>query len=369
MHRHIQDSPDRVRLLSRIADLRPAIEARAAGYDAAAAFPVDDWAALREAGLLAAVLPQRAGGLGLGTEPYGAEALMQTLRCLGSANLAVGRLFEAHVNALRLVTRFGTPAQLTHIAETVRAGATFGLWVTDPPKAALRASCEGQLQGGKAFCSGAGQLSHAVVTLRDPTDAVRMAILPTAGAVATPLPMQLQGMRAATTGQVSFDGLRINAEDWLGEPDAYMEEPDFSAGAWRTCAVTCGGLEALLGLAIAQLVARGRDGDPHQRARIGRAWIAQETALHWLSRAADAAELGAAPADAIATAGFARTAIEAVCLEVIQLVERSIGLPAFLHPSPIERVRRDLATYLRQPASDEVLDQAAAHVMQARFSP
>lgn len=368
MDQYVSASTGRARLLARLADLRSAIAARAAGYDAAASFPLDDWSALRAVGLLAAVLPQRAGGLGLGTEPCGAEALMQALRCLGGANLAVGRLFEAHVNALRLVTHFGTSAQLTHVAATVRAGATFGLWVTDPPEAALRASSEGRLQGGKAFCSGAGQLSHAVVTLRDPTDAVRLAILPTAGVVATPLPMQLQGMRAATTGQVSFDGLRIDTQDWLGEPDAYMAEPDFSAGAWRTCAVTCGGLEALLGLAIAQLVARGRDGAPHQRARIGRAWIAQESALHWLARAADVAELGAAPADAIATVGFARTAIEDACLEVLQLVERSIGLPAFLQPSPIERVRRDLATYLRQPAADEVLEQAAAHLIKARFS-
>lgn len=367
MDQVVSDSADRKRLLARLAELRPAIEARAGECDAKAVFPADDMAALWGAGLLAAVLPQRVGGLGVGTEPCGAETLMHALRCLGAGNLAVGRLFEAHVNALRLVTRLGTPAQLTRVAAAVRAGAMFGLWVTDPPENALRAAADGRLQGGKAFCSGAGHLSHAVVALRDPADAVRLAIVPLDGAVATPLPVQLQGMRAATTGQVRFDGLRLDPDDWLGGADAYMEEPDFSAGAWRTCAVTCGGLEALLGLAVSHLVARGRDGDPHQRARVGRAWIAQQTALQWLSRAADAAELGAETGDAIATVGFARTAIEDACLDVIQMVERSIGLPAFLHPSPIERVRRDLAVYLRQPAGDEVLVEAAAHIMRTRF--
>ena len=37
-----------------------------------------------------------------------------------------------------------------------------------------------------------------------------------------------------------------------------------------------------------------------------------------------------------------------------------------MQPSPIERVRRDLATYLRQPAADEVLTEAAAHVMRTQ---
>lgn len=354
---------DHKRLLAAVAALLPDMTARAAGYDEACAFPLDDIAALRGTNLLAAVLPRRAGGLGLGTEPQGMETLTLVLRLLGRGNLAVGRLFEAHVNALRLVAVRGTPAQLCRAAALVQLGGLFGLWVTDPQEDALRATADGYLHGGKAFCSGAGQLRHVVVTLRDPAGAVRLAMLPTAGAVATPLPTRMQGMRAATTGRIAFDGLPINSEAWIGRPDDYMAEPDFSAGAWRTSAVTCGGLEALLRFAMAQLVARGRDTSPHQRARMGRAWIAQETALLWLSRAAEAAECAAATMDAVATVGFARIAIEDACFAVMHLVERSLGLAAFMQPSPIERVRRDLATYLRQPAADEVLTQAAAHVM------
>jgi hypothetical protein len=53
-------------------------------------------------------------------------------------------------------------------------------------------------------------------------------------------------------------------------------------------------------------------------------------------------------------------------VETLNLVERSIGLPAFLAGTDIERTRRDLATYLRQPAPDEVLSEAAAHVVRMR---
>jgi hypothetical protein len=43
------------------------------------------------------------------------------------------------------------------------------------------------------------------------------------------------------------------------------------------------------------------------------------------------------------------------------LVQRSLGLSAFLRSNPVERMCRDLATYLRQPAPDEAFAVAAAY--------
>ena len=358
------------RLLQQVAELLPAMAARAAGHDQAGTVPRDDIAALWGMGGLSAVLPVRAGGLGLGTEPYGAGTLSRLLRLLGRGNLAVGRLFEAHVNAIRLIAQHGTPRQLGTAAVQVQSGALFGLWVTDPAEHPLCAGWDGALRGGKAFCSGAGFVERAVVTLRDPGGDIRLANVPTAGSLATPLPMQMQGMRGAKTGRVSFEGMRIDAQDWIGQPGDYMAEPDFSGGAWRTSAVTCGGLEELVTLAMRHLRDRGRASEPHQQARMGRAWIAKETALLWLDRAAATAEQdqdGVSTDDIVNEVGLARIAIEAACVEAMHLVERSLGLAAFMQPSPIERIGRDLATYLRQPAADEVLAQAAAHVMQTRI--
>ena len=50
------------------------------------------------------------------TSPLGrcrlpAEALGRLLARLGEASLALARLFEAHVNTLQLILRYGTPAQ------------------------------------------------------------------------------------------------------------------------------------------------------------------------------------------------------------------------------------------------------------------
>ena len=67
------------------------------------------------------------------------------------------------------------------------------------------------------------------------------------------------------------------------------------------------------------------------------------------------------PDRVIAYVGLARMAIETACLDAMQVVQRSLGLSAFCQGNPIERICRDLGTYLRQPAPDEVLTEAAAY--------
>jgi alkylation response protein AidB-like acyl-CoA dehydrogenase len=358
----------RADLLGRIRGLRRSMIARAQGLDMAAQFPAEDIADLHAAGALLAPFPTAAGGLGLGSEACGATSLSDILQALGYAHAAVGRLYEAHVNAVRLLARYGTPAQMQRAARDAGGGCLIGLWVTDPPAGGLSARGSFVLSGGKAFCSGAGHLSRALVTCAHPDGTTRLAYVSTETAEATKLPAGLQGLRAAVTGQISFAGARITGDDWVGGPGVYLREPDFSAGAWRTSAVTAGCLARLVDIAIGLLQARGRAGNPHQQARIGQAWIARETARLWTEVAARAAE--GADADEtrqiVATVNFARIAIEAASLQALTLVERSLGLQAFLVGTEVERVRRDLATYLRQPAPDEVLTEAAAFIMRER---
>jgi alkylation response protein AidB-like acyl-CoA dehydrogenase len=169
-------------------------------------------------------------------------------------------------------------------------------------------------------------------------------------------------MRAAVTGAVDFSGCLVEADALLGEPGDYLREPDFSAGAWRGSAVALGGLQRLLELTREQLAASGRLDNPHQLRRLGRALIAGETSRLWVRAVARVAEdRNAEPAHAVAYTGLARIAIETACLDAMQRVQRSLGLTAFRRGNPVERICRDLATYLRQPAPDDVLTEAAAH--------
>jgi alkylation response protein AidB-like acyl-CoA dehydrogenase len=168
-------------------------------------------------------------------------------------------------------------------------------------------------------------------------------------------------MRATATGRINLDGLPIESCDFIGDADDYLREPAFSGGAWRTCAVTLGGVEALIEFARQQLIDRGRHQSPLQQARMGRAFIAVETIRRWTIRAAQIAETNeGSPEEIAAYVNFTRTAAEAGALEIIRLIQQSIGLAAFMCPSPIERLIRDLSTYLRQPAPDEALTEAAA---------
>ncbi len=350
-------------LLTRLEALLPTMQDRAAALDSAAQFPAEDIADLRAVGVLSAPVPTRLGGLGIGTEPDGALATFELFRLLGRGNLALGRLVEAHVNALRLVFRYGDAATCDQAAEDAQAGHLCGLWVTDPADGGLTAGHDGKLSGGKQFCSGAGHVTRAVVTAEH-HGAIRLAYVALGSDVAVrALPGGLAGMRAATTGQVAF---HATASRLFGEPGDYLREPDFSCGAWRTSAATLGGLEALTGQFRQQLQARGREGDPHQQSRFGQALIATETARLWMMEAAIRAETSD---DAIAYVGLARLAVERACLDVMELVQRSLGVAALLRSNPVERLCRDLATYLRQPAADMVLTEAAAAQLAAKILP
>lgn len=355
---------DPSRLLREVADLVPTMQARATAHDAAASFPRDDLADLRAAGAFAAPLPRALGGLGLGTERDGAAALASLLRLVGRGSLVVGRVFEGHVNALRLVVRNGTPEQARATADDAWSGELFGVWNTQAHDCPLTLA-DGALSGAKTLCSAAGFATRALVTADLPGGARQMALVRLApGERADVSEWTAQGMRGSATGRVSFDGLRAPLVTLIGGPDDYIRQPDFSGGAWRVLAVLAGGLDGLAEAFRAHLLARGRDGDPHQRARAGRVFALQNTVRLWVGQAAALAEDDRSDGGrVVAFTDLARGAVEAACLEALTLVSRSVGLSAFMRPEPVERISRDLATYLRQPAPDAALTNAAAYFL------
>ncbi|MDP3417458.1 acyl-CoA dehydrogenase family protein [Falsiroseomonas sp.] len=355
-------------LLAALREAAAHIAAEAATLDVDGAFPGAGVAALRDIGLLTAPLPRALGGAGLGTTPEGAAPLATALRLVGRASLPLGRLYEGHVNALRLVLRHGSPAQAEAAARDARRGCFFGVWNTDGFNEPPLAVADGVLRGRKILCSGAGRVDRALVTARDSVAAPPQMLLVdlAPGERADLSPWTAQGMRASATGAVDFTGLPAVL---IGQQGDYLRQPDFSGGAWRFAAVQCGGVEAVLGLLRAHLSHTGRGGDPHQAARLGQAAMAAETARLWVHSAAQRAEAALPEADTVAYVNLARLAVERTALDVLELAQRSIGLQAFMRPNPIERVARDLATYLRQPAPDRALVGAAAHVLEAAAEP
>ncbi|KAA9325293.1 acyl-CoA dehydrogenase family protein [Hymenobacter busanensis] len=352
-------------LVAAAAHLVPRLAAHAAESDYDGGFPSREFDWLRAADLLTGPLPAALGGASL-VQPEHTLPLLMLLKHLGRGNLAVGRVYEGHTNALQLIGRFGTPAQQQRYAADAHAGHLFGVWNTEAADGVKLEPLPGgryRLQGSKTFGSGAGHVTRPLLTAALPDGGWQMLVLP---ADAQPPTYdasfwQPLGMRASASFRVDLSGLEIGSDDLLGQPGDYYRQPWFSGGAIRFAAVQLGAAEALFDTARDFLRGLGRTDDPYQRQRLGEMAILVESGHQWLHGAAAHAGRPAAIEQAEATVAYAnmvRTAIEEVCLRVLQLAERSVGARGLLRPHPLERLHRDLTHYLRQPAPDAALADA-----------
>ena len=73
------------------------------------------------------MLPSAEGGAGLATDAALTEVLAGVLRRVGGADLSAGRLFEGHVNAVKLEHRYASPETAEAVSADVRAGAWSGV--------------------------------------------------------------------------------------------------------------------------------------------------------------------------------------------------------------------------------------------------
>lgn len=335
----------------------------AANLDTDDAFPSAEIAALAECGLLAAPLPVAEGGHGLGLSSQAAALTARVLATIGGGSLPLGRVYEGHVNAVKLICTFGHARQVAHFAALVRDGAMLAVWNTEARDGVrlVGSGAARHLEGRKIFASGAGHIVHPLITARDERGDLLM-VIPTVAdsARGDGSAWQPHGMRASASGALDFTGLPIDDMQVIGGPDDFHAQPMFSAGAWRFAAVQAGGIATLFDMARAHLVETGRADDPHQRARMGTAAIAAESALLWVARAARMADDDTLDADArVAFVNCARLAVERAGLDVLELAQRSVGLQGFMRSHPMEQQSRDLATYLRQPNPDKALGDAA----------
>ena len=346
----------------RLASAVVALSEQAEAFDQDGADPAALCRPLMDAGLLRDVLPYDLGGAGLCEDPI---VLHRALVWIGFANLSAARLFEGHVNAVKLVCAYGDAEQIAHLARNVRGGALCGVWNAegaDGLKLEPLPGGGGRLSGGKIYASGIGCVTHPLATARLPDGGVHL-LLPGEPRAADVSAWTARGMRATATGTVDFTGAEVGVQALIGAPGDYYRAPLFKGGAWRFAAAQVGAVLRIQQLFHQGLVQRGRGADPHQRARAGAAALAAHTAQMWTAQAAAMEADPQIDADQKDTfAGLARLAVEKAALEVIGLTERSLGLSAFLRPDPLDRVIRDLSTYLRQPFPDAVLDEAAAYV-------
>ncbi len=268
---------------------------------------------------------------------------------LAEIDIVSARLAEAHVDAVAILAELG--------GQPPRPDQLWGVWAAESPDAVLRARNSGDvitLEGTKAWCSGAGLCTHALVTARMHDD--------TRGLFAVDLdqpavrPMQSTwrnpGMQDSDTRSVQFCDVTAVP---VGQPAGYLARPGFWHGAAGVAACWLGGAKAV----AAPLYRAGGDPspNPHVLAHLGAvdaAIAASEAVLFSV-----ACHVDADPADRSGQAEMlarrARAIVESAAEEAVTRTGRALGPgPLALDGQHAGRVA-DLMMYVRQSHAEHDL--------------
>ena len=167
-----------------------------------------------------------AGALKLPLPGSGATAeRWRRLSELAEADVVGGRLAEAHADAVAVLAELDGPA--------AKSDQIWGVWAAESPDAVLLARGVGddvRLYGTKAWCSGGGLCTHALVTARleDGRHALFAVDLRDDGVQPLPSTWRNPGMVGSDTRSVQFSGAPVVP---VGGPGAYLDRPGFWHGA------------------------------------------------------------------------------------------------------------------------------------------
>jgi alkylation response protein AidB-like acyl-CoA dehydrogenase len=299
------------------------------------------------AGLLDLPLPGRGSS----------EQRLRALLDVGSLDLDLARLVEAHADALAILADLdGTEA-----GDDRRL---WGVWAADPPADRLTAvEVDGRwlVDGTKPWCSGAGTCDAALVTAHAP-DGYRLFRVDLGGPGVRPVDGTWPGvaLRGSDSRAVRFTRHPAVA---VGGPGGYLDRPGFWHGAVGVAAVWLGGAA---GVAGALATAHGRRPlNPHALAHAGAVDALLAAGWSLLRDAAEQCDRDPEDTEAVArrTAGRVRAVVERVATEVVDRVGRALG-PAPLARDP-EHARRvaDLQLYLRQHHAERDLEEHGSAVL------
>jgi alkylation response protein AidB-like acyl-CoA dehydrogenase len=273
------------------------------------------------------------------------------LAALTEQDVVAGRLAEAHADAAAILAEFGAPAP--------QRGELWGVWAAEDPAATVVAHRDGAefvIDGTKAWCSGAGICTHALVTARSDDDGRGLYAVDLAQSKVAALTHSWRnaGMRESDTRSVQFTSATAVP---VGPPGGYLDRPGFWHGAVGVAACWLGGARAVaapLYRAVGDELSRASH-DAHAQAHLGAvdAALAAAEAMLWSA----ACIVDAQPRDSGAEllARRVRAVVEHAVDEAITRTGRALGpAPLALDGKHAERVA-DLGMYVRQSHAERDL--------------
>lgn len=351
----------------------------AAETDAITSFPENTLKKIKSSKLLTASVAKEFGGRDLGLTSGTSLALLTILKNIGKGNLVMGRVLEGHINAQILINQFGNLEQKKLFSAEAFEGKLFGVWNTQAADGTfLTKKRKGTyfLNGSKTFATGTDYVTRPIVTAERKDGSWQMCVVPfnkeTVRIDASW--WKPMGMKSSRSFKITFMNKTVPKINILGTGGEYYQQPGFSGGAVRFAAVQLGAAEQLLDETKKYLVSLKRIEDPFQKMRMGQMAILIESGNQWLNGAASRMDYYLSKPTKMRGDNFIiftnmmRTAIEQICIDVMNLCQKCVGARGLNKPYHFERIIRDLSTYLRQPAPDAVLADIGGYILRSDIS-
>jgi hypothetical protein len=260
-------------------------------------------------------------------------------------NLELGRLVEAHADALAILHDAGREP---------KRQALYGVWASEG-KAGLKVSADG-ISGQKGFCTGAGLVDCALVTVMEPERCLLEIDLRVA-----PDRIAFDASEWATdafadtsTATTVFRDCPISEANLVGQPGWYLERPGFWHGACGPASCWAGGTQGLIDYALKHT----RESNSHAMAHLG-ALEANGWQLRTLLQAAgeeidqDFENVQAAKVRALSL----RHLVEQACTDTMLRFGRAFGPRPLAFDAGIARRCHELSLYIRQSHAESDLEE------------
>ncbi len=355
--------------------LAPAFAERAAGYDRDGSFPVEDFAGLRESGLMGLMAPTELGGAGAGFADYVEVAMV-----LAEGSGATALVYNMHASVTGALSRtsdelaraLGVPESYFAMRDRVLARAAQGAFYAvamSERGAGSRLSAMTttyrpvengfRIVGSKTFCSGAGHADAYLIAAKAPgSDPPKVShfLVPAGGGITVEETWDSLGMRATGSHDVHLDVV-APPESLLGGIEGLtllLAEvmPQWLIASYA--AVYVGVAAAALDTAAAYAEERGLGRLPAVRARLGRADAAVAAAREVVRRAARQVDADPGTEETNRWIWRAKLVAGDTAVGVAASVLEACGTAATRRGHPLERLYRDARCGALQPATSDV---------------
>ncbi len=282
------------------------------------------------------------------------------LMAVGRIDLSLARLAEAHWDAVAILAEAG---------RTPEPNSIYGVWGSEKPGEALSLDWQGErylIRGKKDFCSGAGIVDRALVTVNIPEQQlVDVDLKANAHAVQyNESDWKTSAFRETKTASVIFNGATACRRGLIGDSQWYLQRPGFWHGACGPAACWAGGAAGLLDYATHQ-----SRSDPHTLAHLGAMYASVWALESYLDKAGQQIDAKVNDVElATVRALTLRHLVEQACTDILRRLPRAYGPHPLAMNEDIVRRYQELDLYLRQSHAERDLESLGEAIRKTQRS-